>query len=331
MRCLALAQAWRDRGGAAVFVSRLDVPALGERLRSEGIDLRPAPEASGGVGDAAETAALAREAGASWVVLDGPQFGAPEHRAIRARGIRVLAVNDMGRPDGCEADLVLNQNLHADPEMYRGAAAHTQLLLGTRYVLLRREFRDRVARKRRTEPRVESILVTLGGADAANHTAKVLRAVERADVERAAVTVVVGGGNVHAGEIEAAARRSRLPVTVRRNVSDMADLMASADLAVTAGGTTVWELAFLGVPALVGTVAPVEDLLADGLARHGLFVRLGAFESCGEDDLADAVSRLARDEGARAEMTRCGQALVDGGGCVRVLERMTGGGGGAHG
>src|SRR4051812_7132667 len=76
MRCLALAQAWRESGGQARFVFAARVPALKQRLDREGIPSDVIAAEPGGRADAEATVRLACQYGANWVAADGYHFGA---------------------------------------------------------------------------------------------------------------------------------------------------------------------------------------------------------------------------------------------------------------
>jgi UDP-2,4-diacetamido-2,4,6-trideoxy-beta-L-altropyranose hydrolase len=169
MRCLALAQAWQDAGGAATFAVAEIPDALGPRLSGEGISVERFHLTPGGPQDAAATVALAIRHKADWVVIDGDRFGSDFLVTIRAAGLRVLLIDDFADRDTFAADLIVNPNLDADGMSYRRRGASAPLLLGSPYVLLRREFRQRTSRKE-IRPNGNRILVTLGGSDPENLT-----------------------------------------------------------------------------------------------------------------------------------------------------------------
>src|ERR1700686_1947505 len=87
MRCLALAQAWQDAGGRAIFAMAEATPAVEERLRSEGVEVARPDVRVGSAADAGETAKLAHKHSASWVVLDGDEFGAEYQAGLKSRGL----------------------------------------------------------------------------------------------------------------------------------------------------------------------------------------------------------------------------------------------------
>jgi RimJ/RimL family protein N-acetyltransferase len=98
----------------------------------------------------------------------------------------------------------------------------------------------------------------------------------------------------------------------------MASELKWCDLAVTAAGSTCWELAMLGVPALAIVVAENQVPLAAGLARAGAAVNLGWGHQITPQSLADAIGSLLDDLAQRRQMAQRGQELVDGLGTSRI-------------
>ncbi|MGH7452631.1 MAG: UDP-2,4-diacetamido-2,4,6-trideoxy-beta-L-altropyranose hydrolase, partial [bacterium] len=265
---------------------------------------------------------LARQRGASWIVADGYHFGADYQRIIKEAGLCLLFIDDDGQAEHYYADIVLNQNLHARESFYAGKEPYTRLLLGIRYVLLRREFLQRREWKREIAEVARKVLVTLGGGDPDNVTLKVVQALQRVKGDGLEAMVVIGGSNPHYEELQSAIKDSHSSVRLQRNVTNMPELMAWADLAISSGGTTVWELAFMGLPALVGVIAPIEELLLDGLKEQRLFVNVGWFSQLSVEQLAEALIAAMEDGKMRSHTSLLGRKLVDGYGADRVLEAM---------
>jgi UDP-2,4-diacetamido-2,4,6-trideoxy-beta-L-altropyranose hydrolase len=325
MRCLALAQAWQDVGGTAHFASGSIAPALEERLRVEGMGTSRLDAEPGSAADAAQTITLAREMEVAWVVVDGYQFDAPHQRALKEAGFRLLFLDDYGHATHYYADLVLNQNIHAHPSLYARREPVTTLLLGTRYALLRREFQPWRGWQRKIPPVARKVLVTLGGADPKKITLKVIQALGLVKVSSLETVVVVGGSNPHYEELQAAARHSSFTIRLKHNVANMASLMARADVAVSAGGSTCWELAFMGLPSLVLALADNQDAIAEGLDSAGVVRSLDRKEDVTVLELCNYLVNLIQGKAVRAKMCGLGQQLVDGLGGHRVaLELISG-------
>jgi len=316
MRCLALAQAWQDEGGKATFVMRESTPALDERLRSERCEVVALDSRLENFEDAEQTAAIAREHGSEWVVVDGYGFGANYQRALKQRGIRVLWVDDNGDVSHYSADLVLNQNVHASEAFYRNREAHTRLLLGPRFALLRRDFRPWIGRKREMSHRAHRLLITMGGSDPDNVTAVVLEAVmSNAGLE---ADLVLGGSNPHRNELREAAMRYGGRVVLHENVNDMPRLIAGVDLAISGAGTTTLEMCLLGLPALLVVLADNQRLIAEDLMRRGAAINLGAGATLKPISVRKRLTDALESRELRTMMAEAGQKLVDGQGAERV-------------
>ena len=316
MRCLALAQAWQDAGGEAVFAMAEATPSIEARLRLERAKLIPLRVPAGSADDAACTLDTAQRQQAAWVVVDGYQFGSEYVPALRAGGLKVLQIDDNGEAGPYSADLLLNQNLHANENLYRNHGEHTKLLLGTRYVMLRREFAFWRQRKFEISGRARRVLLTMGGSDPDNVTEKMLEVLLK--LPELELTVAIGGSNPHLASIQERIQGASCPVRLLKDVSDMPALMVWADLAVAGAGTTSWEMCMMGLPAALCVLAPNQEKIASELARDGAAVNLG-YVVQSDIQQAEAVLReLIASEPKRAKMSARGRELVDGRGAQRV-------------
>lgn len=318
MRCLALAQAWQAGGGHAAFAVAGCPPALAERLTSEGVELFAVSSPRASISDAHETGELARRLGAIWIVADSYDFGADYQQGLKESGARVLLIDDYGHAAHYFADAVLNQNVDAADGLYGSREPGTQLLLGVRYVALRREFWRWRGWRREVPEIARRVLVTLGGSDPDNVTFKVVQALSQINVEGLEVTVVAGATNTHYEQLQQYAEADAGVFQLERNVADMPELMSRADVAICAGGTTSWELAFMGVPAVVLILADNQRGPAEHLGREGAAVNLGWHANTTLSDIASATREMLMSPRDRAEKSRRAHALVDGEGGFRV-------------
>ncbi len=322
MRCMALAQAWMDVGGRAVFLTATQVGALVERLKAEGMEVVPLSALAGGNDDAGQAIEVARAVRANWVVVDGYHFSLQYQQTLKQAGLSLLYIDDAGYVGEYFADTVLNQNASANEKMYVNRQSYTQLLLGPRYALLRREFVEWCGWRRPIKPSVTNILVTLGGSDPDNITLTILRALQRLPRHDLAVKVICGPANIHKESLQFEMDPAYGQFELIESTPKMPELMVWADLVVTAGGSTCWELAFLGVPMLVVVLADNQQAIADVLHAGRVAENLGWHAGVSEDAIAREIERLMADAGRRGEMSVNGQQLVDGRGASRVVSEM---------
>lgn len=322
MRCLALAQAWQAEGGSVTLVAH-DLPHnLRARLATEGVQVRESAPAIGSADDAAHALAVAGALGARHAVIDGYHFGAAYQRQLKAAGLRLLMLDDNGHAEHYAADLVLNQNIHAHEGLYARREPDTELLLGTRYALLRREFWPWRDWQREVPPTARKLLVTLGGSDPDNVTLRVIQALAQVRQDDLEVRVIVGGSNPHIASLEAGGVEAAPRVTLVRDVSDMPGLMAWADVAISAAGSTCWELAFMRLPSLLIVLAENQRQIAAHMAQAGAALNLGQGGELTPARLADALLEvLGSAEQRRALMARSAD-LVDGAGARRVVAAL---------
>jgi UDP-2,4-diacetamido-2,4,6-trideoxy-beta-L-altropyranose hydrolase len=316
MRCLALAQGWQGRGGRALLLGRTQIPGLAERLVAEGVELHTPAGEPGSAADASETVRLAREMGVSHLVVDGYRFSERFHERLGRANATVLTLDDTGASRRYPADLLLNPGCGAGP-LYPGLGARPRLLLGPRFVLLRREFLRWRSRERRIPPKAGRLLAAPGrGGDAQRLVGRLANAIQL--FEGSTLEAAILGPAPQPGTAACANRQ------FRDQIAAMPELMAWADLAIAAAGTTSWELAFMGVPAALIAVADNQRAVAAGLAARGAAVDLGWHAELIQSDVARAVARLASDASLRKTMSQRGRDLVDGEGVDRVLMQLTG-------
>jgi UDP-2,4-diacetamido-2,4,6-trideoxy-beta-L-altropyranose hydrolase len=322
MRCLALSQAWQDAGGKVVFLMATKAPALEARLQSEGMKIVHLSVQPGSIDDAIQTSCYAHQVEADWIVVDGYHFGTNYQRIIKNQKCRLLLIDDLGNFEYYYADLILNQNIYAHEELYGNREPYTQLLLGTRYALLRREFLKWRGWKREIPEVARKVLVTMGGSDPDNVTLKVIQALQQVDMDGLEAIVVVGGINPHHEELQAAVQDSRFPIRLESNVTDMPELMAWADVAVSAGGSVIWELAFMGVPIIGLSRAEQEEVLLQRSTQSGISVNLGGYHNVRPGWICEVLTGLAHSKEQRLAMSRAGRSLVDEFGPDRVINSM---------
>lgn len=326
MRCLALAQAWQDSGGRVAFAMAETTAAIERRLIAESCLVFPIAPRAGTQEDSRRAAALAAEQKAQWVVVDGYQFGAEYQEALKAAGFRVLVLEDYGHSGRYSADLVLDQSVCADRSLYENRSPNTRLLLGPRYCLLRREFVTGRPGERDIRPQAQRVLVTMGGSDPGNLTACAIEALGLTDVERLEVKVVVGGSNPRYELLRQLAEKLRprpgIKITVQADVADMAELMTWADVAISAAGSTCWELCLSGLPSLLIDAAANQTALARELDRLGCAIHLGGPREASAAKIAEELGRLARSPELRRSLSQRSRRLVDGHGARRVVAAL---------
>ena len=327
IRCLALAQAWKKGGGNVTFACQFMNEVIQNRIINSGMDLLGMATPSADLENPEQFLLVLEKLKARHghnhclVTLDGYHFGEDYQKSIREAGYRLLVIDDINHLPYYHASVLLNPNIHADSLIYH-CDQDTSLLLGPRYVLLLEEFRLGRDRRRETQQVASRILVTLGATDLKNQTIKTIRALKKIDVVTLDISIILGPTNPNGAEIKRELNNFPHRVHVHINVYNMQEFMSKSDIAISAGGSTCWEMAFMGLPNVIIALSQDQQSIAQGLAEKGISINLGWYESVSEDQIAQALKELIFDHKTRSAMSLKGQTLIDGRGTERVIKHL---------
>lgn len=326
MRCLTLADTLREHGVASTFVCRSDAGHLIERVRLRGHAALPLGT-SFDVGceeDARRTLAALEDNPASWVVVDHYTLDARWERAVRGTR-KVMVIDDLAnREHDCE--LLLDQNLGRTLRDYDGLVpATTRILAGPEFALLRPEFaqlRPYSLSRRKSGSAIGRVLVTMGGIDQHNMTGTVLEALSEWHPSCPfSVVAVLGPSAPWIDSVKALAGRLPFETEVVVDAQNMAKLMADADVAIGAAGSTAWERCCLGLPTITLVLAENQRGGAEALAAAGAIIQLTSTGSTLTVELRANLGRIARGD-RLCEMSAAAAQITDGTGCARVAAEM---------
>lgn len=323
MRCLALAQEWLARGGQPALAAKHVTAEAADRLEAAGVQLVRRSDVG------SKFAQMIEEFDPSWIIIDVGR-DSPAVNLSRP-GRLVLVLDDLGLGFLPDPDLVLNQNWHAATVAYSGIPA-SRLLRGLRYVLLRDEYvgaRGRSFRNVGLERRLQgadappSALLVLGSTDPLKRLVPIteqLLGLGDSGLLRH-LHVVVSSGHAHLNALSRIGRGCRY-ISVHVDVLEMPRLLAGVDLAISSGGSTVWELAYMGVPALVVGSSAMEVPLVATIEDVCGFKGAGALSEIDDAALVCKVANAAADGTWRRSAALRSSTLVDGRGRVRVVDAM---------
>jgi UDP-2,4-diacetamido-2,4,6-trideoxy-beta-L-altropyranose hydrolase len=315
MRCLTLAAAVARAGAECAFAATAEAAAILDGFAGPEVRRFAAPS-----GDPATLCALAAQAARTWgagfAVLDHYGAGPAEDGMLRAAAGRLLAMEDLRRPRAC--DLLVDSNLDRAAGDYAG----TEALLGPGFALVRPAFSEQRAAalaRRGAGGGAATVLVSLGLTDVGAITERVVAAILPVLGPRR-LAVVLGSGAASLVTLEPLAEQdTRIGLHV--DTHDMAGLMAQADLAIGAGGSSAWERCVLGLPAIALILADNQRENTLALAAAGASAALEV-NGAVSPRLREAFRALAGDGDRRARMGQAAASLCDGLGANRVAARM---------
>lgn len=228
---------------------------------------------------------------------------------------QVVLLDDMCKQPW-NVDKLINYNAFATKEMYDSLNSpyETRYYVGGKYIPIRKEFCDK---EYQVKEQAENILITTGGGDSENIAGRILDKIWAASCT---FHVVTGRFNPHYDEMMKRAETAG-NIQVYHDVKDMADLMARCDLAVTAGGTTIYELSALGVPFVCFSYAENQEKLTEYIGTMQIAGYGGAYhkDALGTlEGIARQVKELKNKSDLRKECSEEERKLVDGEGAKRI-------------
>ena len=334
MRCLALAQSLRKRGAACTFISREVDGHLFASVVGAGFEQRVLPGSPKHVphhdgrdessvalqDDANETIDTLENERINWLVVDHYALDAVWERYLRPHVDSILVIDDLAdRQHDCDVLLDQNFSLLAEQRYVGLVSAETQLLCGPRYALLHPEFyryRSTLERQHSTSLRA---FISFGGSDPDNLTGLALEAFQSPDLAPVEIDVAIGRNNPHQNVL-ARQIASRPGTRAHLAPSSLAPLMAKANFAIGAGGTTTWERFCLDLPSVVIASADNQIPSCESLAAARRINYVGFWTDVTVSKLQTSILEVA------ANLEPWGLALpeplVDGLGAERVAEVM---------
>ena len=334
MRCLSVADALLKRGEEVLFVTADDtpVPLLTKKgvpyrvLHTDYADmeaelpelwevLRELPQ-----GAESPDAALAQK---NTSILVDSYYVTEKYLAALKKRITTIYMDDI-YAFSYPVDMLINYNIYGEEMGYEkdAAFADTKLLLGTEYVPLREEFS--AAEQQRTAAD-GGILITTGGSDSFNLAGQLLTEAMKYDALKEKEYHVVNGSlNPHIGELQALAEKHE-NIHIHCNVTNMAELMAESEVALSAGGSTLYELCAMGVPVIAFSFAENQERLVQTFVKRGIAQYGGNYRTDGNKMIQNTIAgleTLLEDENLRTEYRKKARTLVDGKGADRIAEAI---------
>lgn len=301
IRCLTLATALRQAGAACTFFCRSQRGDLRETIASQGHEVRmlaPLPNAGTDVAAEAMTGtdgpphagwlgtSSAQDAQDTldamvgqcwdWLVVDHYGLDVEWEQRLRSSCRQLAVLDDLADRDH-DCDLLVDSGVESNlvARYARRVPRTAELFIGPHYAILRPEFdaaRATVASPvnltRPVLPR--QLLVMFGGNDAAGHTFEALEAIAAVAPDGTKVDVVVSAINQDCARL-AAFCAAHGDFSLHVASSEVARLMARADLVVASGGGATWERLYLRRPSLLKVVAENQRKPLEYMANAGLF------------------------------------------------------------
>ncbi len=310
MRCLAIAEEAMTRGWTCYLCADELPAAVAQKVRAGGVEIL------GGV----TVAEAVKTRSPAALMIDGYRFSADQRRTWRALGLPVVAIDDNCHLLAYHCDLLINPNAHAATLPYTQDQSIDQRLLGLDYFPLRRRLREFTKADKTPLAERRRLLISFGGSDPLALTLPVVQALQRATLPDIALDVVLGPGIAHRQRLEKSLLECLEPADIHFDPDDFGDLICRAGLAISAAGGTAMELAALGTPALLVTIAPNQSIAAT-CADYPV---IDGTETDAAATIARQAIELWHDPDRRQRLAENMADKVDGEGVRRIVTNIAG-------
>jgi len=316
-RCLVLADALRLEGWTCSFAIAPGSAELVPHLARSGHQLFAVESRDAGA------VAEATENGFDLAVIDHYGLDAEFERGCRAWANSIMVIDDLAnRPHDC--DVLLDPTLGRTGAHYRAlVGSGIQLLLGPTYALMESEFFRRRLALSPAESDPIHAFVCFGAADPANLSGKTVAAL-RMTRRAMRIDVAVGAMSPNVESLQDVAADDHSPASIVVDGKDIPGMMASAQIAIGAGGGMGWERCCLGLPSLIITVADNQLENAAALQEAGAARWVGKADTVSLGTIASAATALIEGPATRQAMRAAALGITDGLGANRAISAILG-------
>ncbi|WP_286910450.1 UDP-2,4-diacetamido-2,4,6-trideoxy-beta-L-altropyranose hydrolase [Clostridium sp. UBA1652] len=213
------------------------------------------------------------------------------------------------------SDIVVNPNVYAERKKYNKKTS--KYLLGGQYCILRDEFRE--SSHKNIKVKAENILITMGGTDVNNVTPFIIKAIKK--IHGININVIVGKGFENRELIEKSCKNGQ-NIKLIYNPKDMRILMENADVCISSSGSTLYELASLGVPTLFVIQADNQLRLAEYMEKNQIMINLGWYYNLKEKALLDEITNIIDNQGIRLKLSADSKKIINVDGVKNIVQKI---------
>lgn len=321
MRCMTIALAWENRGGNAIFIMSPLPQNIEFFFDSHGFVKQYVHVEPGSIRDAEIVSEKVKECDASWLIADGYWFDSNFQQTVYSDKYGLMLIDALGAPQKNYAHILLNANHYANENYYALREPVTRLLLGLEYLPLRPEFSNFIPRDRDNPLPIHNVLICLGGSDPDNVSQLILELLLTSFPELH-YTVIIGPGNENLDSLLKIEANYTKRIVLEHAPGNIPELMNNSDFAILAGGSTVWEAIYMGLPCILTSFADNQIRVCTALDHCGLALYSGHFNVNLPAKLIHDIKKLLSSDTLYTKISSTGKKLIDGKGATKIVDAM---------
>jgi UDP-2,4-diacetamido-2,4,6-trideoxy-beta-L-altropyranose hydrolase len=304
MESLALAEYFINQGTAVHFIVNPYEPSRLE-LQKRGI---PFTECS--IDATEKIIRFIKQQQAKSIVINHRKVSLDILEILRKEDVTVSIIDQLGNiPIVC--DLLINKSLVPEWRRYDFPRNQPLCCFGTDYAILGDSYRKLHQEKKAFSKDRYTVLVSMGGVDRTGATLRIIEALR--PIDNISKEIIIGNGFAHMKQLQQFRKKHNDPSFVFSvGVSDLHEHISKADIAISAGGNTLFEMACVGTPGIVLWEDEHEYAQAVSFDKKGTVVCLGNGISTPIKTILNSIRTLLRNIDRRKYMSQCGRKTVDG-------------------
>lgn len=315
--CLAIADRLKQYPEINFYFMMKDFTEAINKIQQAGYRVRAIKASKNEEETAEEMLHILEEENTQLLITDLLEINFDFSSELRKREIKSVSIDTLGKIK-LQSDIIINRTFMKERYNNYNSAGIPKLLFGPEYVVLNKQYFELDKLQRDVRKEVKNVLVCLGGGDEFNITTRVVKILDI--IPRVQVTIILGAAFQGEKELEKALRQARNQFTVKKDVKNMSEYLLTTDLAICAGGLTLYELAITGTPALIVPMNDhqVENALA--FERAGSVMNAGLHTTITDESIQQNITMLMNNTEKRQEMSRAGKKITDGRGAERIAK-----------
>lgn len=320
MRCLSIAERLRDKGCEVIFVLADVAPK--EIIVEKGFKTYILNSVWNDLNQEIDIfCKYLSDNKVETLILD-TYFVTPEYLKEISKYVKVVYIDDL-KKFPYEVDTIIHYSPFGKVEeytkLYYGFDVLPKIFCGSKYIPLRYEFEHK---EYDVKENVTKVLITTGGTDQLNVAGKLLeRVLSNVDLKMLEYHVIVGCFNKNKDNLNKIVEKSR-NVFLHENVNNISKWMRECDVAVSAGGTTLYELCSCGIPTICLEIADNQNGAIVWQQEDYMEYAGNAYKDM---DLCmlnceSSLLKYMNNYELRMKRSQKEQNLVDGNGAIRIAE-----------
>lgn len=247
---------------------------------------------------------------------------------IKLKKIGKVAYLDDIKAFPYDVDILINYNIFAKEYQYKEiynkqGIMLPEMILGVEYTPLRKEFQGIEFPSISSD--VKNIFFSVGGGDPDRIALNFVKAIvdKKNELEKYIFHLVLGSFEPDIDEIKQIVVDYEW-IVVHENVKRMSVVMRNCELAVSAAGSTLYELCACGIPTITFVLENNQIMGAETMLKNEMMIYAGDYRTSKNffENLIQCIINLCSDRKKRIKLSKNAKLIVDGNGALRLRDKL---------